>query len=270
MSHVVWMTADRRQAQRLTLVASARARNAPATFAPRPRERAGRYNDDDRRLYGMIRRALLVAIAACSVVTPSSPADHAERPEPGSHDRAPAGHDTRAPRATRGEPVADDGVGRTAVDPPADRASRHRGAPRRARRTMATGAPSRPSQWTAAGWIRATSVRLVRSPWRLVVSRAQRQARLLDGGRLVEVIPVVVGAPSTPTPRGQFFVAEHVRQTVARRSGSGRSRRAPTRTFSRNSTVGRDRSPSTGGVGRSRSPRWDRQRRTAASGSTTT
>jgi lipoprotein-anchoring transpeptidase ErfK/SrfK len=47
-----------------------------------------------------------------------------------------------------------------------------------------------------------------------VVSRARRHARLLEGGRLVEVIPVVVGAPSTPTPRGQFFVAEHVRLTA--------------------------------------------------------
>ena len=76
------------------------------------------------------------------------------------------------------------------------------------------GCAFRAAPMEAAGGSGPTSVRLVRSPWRLVVSRAQRQARLLDGGRLVEVIPVVVGAPSTPTPRGQFFVAEHVRQTV--------------------------------------------------------
>jgi lipoprotein-anchoring transpeptidase ErfK/SrfK len=72
--------------------------------------------------------------------------------------------------------------------------------------------PGRPNGH--AGWIRATSARLVSSPWRLVVIRARRVARLWRNGKLVEQLRVVVGAAVTPTPRGQFFVVEHVAQAA--------------------------------------------------------
>jgi lipoprotein-anchoring transpeptidase ErfK/SrfK len=64
------------------------------------------------------------------------------------------------------------------------------------------------------------SVRRVSSPWRLVVIRAQRVALLMKNDRLVEQLRVVVGAPATPTPRGQFFVVEHVAQAGGSPLGS--------------------------------------------------
>ena len=71
---------------------------------PCPGKRASRRDEDDRRLYGMTRRALLVAIAACSVVTASSQAGPAERPGPGVDDRPPAA--SRHPCAASREPRA--------------------------------------------------------------------------------------------------------------------------------------------------------------------
>ena len=70
--------------------------------------------------------------------------------------------------------------------------------------------PGRPNG--RAGWIRAGSARLVSSPWRVVVVRSRREAVLLQDGRIVERLRVVIGKPATPTPRGQFFVVEHVAQ----------------------------------------------------------
>jgi hypothetical protein len=78
--------------------------------------------------------------------------------------------------------------------------------------------PGRPNGRT--GWIRAASARLVFSPWRVVVIRARREALLLRAGRLMERLSVVVGAPATPTPRGEFFVVEHVAQADGSPLGS--------------------------------------------------
>ncbi len=72
--------------------------------------------------------------------------------------------------------------------------------------------PGRPNG--RVGWIRATSARQVSSPWQLVVIRARREVLLLKNGRVVEQLHVVVGAPATSTPRGQFFVVEHVEQAT--------------------------------------------------------
>jgi hypothetical protein len=44
------------------------------------------------------------------------------------------------------------------------------------------------------------------------VIRSRRDAVLLRHGKIVERLPVVVGKPATPTPRGQFFIVEHVPQ----------------------------------------------------------
>jgi len=62
------------------------------------------------------------------------------------------------------------------------------------------------------GWISATNAVVGRSPWRLVVVRNARQATLYRYGRVKMRVPVVVGAPWTPTPKGHYFVAEHVKQ----------------------------------------------------------
>ena len=64
----------------------------------------------------------------------------------------------------------------------------------------------------ASGWIRADVARVRRTPWRVVMSTRRRELRVLRRGRLVRRGRVVVGAPSTPTPRGRFAVVERVRQ----------------------------------------------------------
>jgi lipoprotein-anchoring transpeptidase ErfK/SrfK len=77
--------------------------------------------------------------------------------------------------------------------------------------------PGRPAG--RVGWIPARNVSLIVSRWRIVVERALRLALVYRDGKLVERYPVVVGAPATPTPRGSYFVVEHVRQQDGSRLG---------------------------------------------------
>jgi lipoprotein-anchoring transpeptidase ErfK/SrfK len=70
--------------------------------------------------------------------------------------------------------------------------------------------PRRPNG--AGGWIAADGTLRGRRRWRVVVSRSRRRATIRRDGRRVRSFRVVVGAPSTPTPLGRFFVAERVRQ----------------------------------------------------------
>src|SRR4051812_46232335 len=65
--------------------------------------------------------------------------------------------------------------------------------------------PSRPN--TGTGWVDAERAQLSSTPWRIAVQTRSRRLELLKRGRLVRRIPVVVGAPSTPTPRGLFAIA---------------------------------------------------------------
>jgi lipoprotein-anchoring transpeptidase ErfK/SrfK len=62
------------------------------------------------------------------------------------------------------------------------------------------------------GWIKAVHTRLWTIRWRIFVSLGQRTARIYLAGRLVRQWLVVVGAPTTPTPTGQFFVEENVEE----------------------------------------------------------
>jgi lipoprotein-anchoring transpeptidase ErfK/SrfK len=68
--------------------------------------------------------------------------------------------------------------------------------------------PGRPNSWT--GWIPARDTVIGYSVWHLVVSTGHRQLSVYRSGRLVKRLLVVVGKPSTPTPRGQFFIEEVV------------------------------------------------------------
>ena len=77
--------------------------------------------------------------------------------------------------------------------------------------------PGRPAG--RVGWIAARNVRLVSSRWRVVVERDRRRALVYRAGRLVERYQVVVGAEATPTPRGHYFIVEHVRQQEGSRLG---------------------------------------------------
>jgi lipoprotein-anchoring transpeptidase ErfK/SrfK len=60
------------------------------------------------------------------------------------------------------------------------------------------------------GWIKSTHTRLWMIRWHIVVSLGQRLARIYYAGGLRRTFRVVVGAPATPTPTGQFFVEENI------------------------------------------------------------
>jgi lipoprotein-anchoring transpeptidase ErfK/SrfK len=64
----------------------------------------------------------------------------------------------------------------------------------------------------ATGWIAADGTLITPARWRVAVDRSRRRATVYQGGRRVRSFAVVVGAPSTPTPVGRFFVVEGVRQ----------------------------------------------------------
>lgn len=68
--------------------------------------------------------------------------------------------------------------------------------------------PGRPNGHS--GWIKAIHTRLWAIRWHIVVALGQRTARVYYAGRLVRKWLVVVGAPSSPTPIGQFFVEENI------------------------------------------------------------
>lgn len=76
--------------------------------------------------------------------------------------------------------------------------------------------PGRPNGH--AGWIRRAGTRTAVTRWRLVVDTGSRLVIAYDRGRRVRVFRAVVGASSTPTPSGQFFVEEDV---DLRRGGVG-------------------------------------------------
>lgn len=66
--------------------------------------------------------------------------------------------------------------------------------------------PGRPNGHAA--WIRANTARIWQTPWRIVIRTSSRRLFVFRNNRIVRSFPVVVGKPSTPTPRGRFFVEE--------------------------------------------------------------
>ena len=69
--------------------------------------------------------------------------------------------------------------------------------------------PGRPNG--LSGWIAQSRTIPLRTRWRLVVSLATRRVTAFRNGRRVRSFRAIVGKPSTPTPRGQFFIEEPVR-----------------------------------------------------------
>jgi lipoprotein-anchoring transpeptidase ErfK/SrfK len=69
--------------------------------------------------------------------------------------------------------------------------------------------PGRPNGHT--GWIAAARTRPASTPWRIVVSLSARRVIVSRSGRVVRRFAAIVGKPSTPTPRGTFFVEEALR-----------------------------------------------------------
>ncbi len=66
--------------------------------------------------------------------------------------------------------------------------------------------PGRPN--SHAGWISAKGTRATETVWRILVSLSARRVTVSNSGRVVRRFRAVVGKPSTPTPRGTFFVEE--------------------------------------------------------------
>ena len=66
--------------------------------------------------------------------------------------------------------------------------------------------PGRPN--SHKGWISTNRTRLTSTPWRILVKLSTRRVTVYHGGRARRHFRAVVGKPSTPTPRGAFFVEE--------------------------------------------------------------
>lgn len=68
--------------------------------------------------------------------------------------------------------------------------------------------PIRPNG--ATGWVRAADVRLHTIQTRILVDLSQRRITVFRDGRVVLVTTAVIGAPSTPTPTGRFYVNQRL------------------------------------------------------------
>ena len=63
----------------------------------------------------------------------------------------------------------------------------------------------------STGWVRAADVRLAEVRTRIVIDLSQRRVSLLRDGVVISVVAAVVGAPSTPTPVGAYYVNQRLR-----------------------------------------------------------
>jgi len=68
--------------------------------------------------------------------------------------------------------------------------------------------PIRPNG--ATGWLRASDVRLHAVRTRIAVDLSQRRITLFRDGRAILITKAVIGAPSTPTPTGRFYVNQRL------------------------------------------------------------
>jgi lipoprotein-anchoring transpeptidase ErfK/SrfK len=70
-----------------------------------------------------------------------------------------------------------------------------------------------------AGWVPAKDVKLSRTTRRVIVDLSSRTVTIRDRGRMLARGRAVIGAPSTPTPRGLFAVDAPVDQPASARLG---------------------------------------------------
>ena len=73
--------------------------------------------------------------------------------------------------------------------------------------------PGRPNG--SVGWIRKRATAGSATRWHLVLDLSSRRLQVYRNGRGVRAFKAVVGKPSTPTPRGEFFVEESIRLRAA-------------------------------------------------------
>ena len=76
------------------------------------------------------------------------------------------------------------------------------------RRWLHVRLPGRPNGHT--GWIRQRGTLASTTRWHIVVDTSTRRVTVYKSGRPVRSFKAVVGKPSTPTPRGEFFVEEAI------------------------------------------------------------
>ncbi len=67
-----------------------------------------------------------------------------------------------------------------------------------------------------SGWISSTGTVSMSTVWHIVVDVGARRVDFYRDGRLRRSFRAIVGKPSTPTPRGEFFVEENVRLSASR------------------------------------------------------
>jgi lipoprotein-anchoring transpeptidase ErfK/SrfK len=66
--------------------------------------------------------------------------------------------------------------------------------------------PGRPN--SHRGWISSNRTRLTSTSWRILVDLSSRRVTVYNGDRVRRHFRAIVGKPSTPTPRGSFFIEE--------------------------------------------------------------
>lgn len=87
--------------------------------------------------------------------------------------------------------------------------------------------PGRPNG--RSGWITRRGTDRRSTPWHVVVNTTRRRVSIYRDGRFARSFSAIVGAPSTPTPLGRFFVEESVIMPAGKPGGpfalalSGRS-----------------------------------------------
>jgi lipoprotein-anchoring transpeptidase ErfK/SrfK len=75
----------------------------------------------------------------------------------------------------------------------------------------------RPNSHT--GWLPASHTRRSATSWRIAVKLSTRRVTVFQYGRVVRRFRAIVGNPSTPTPRGRFFVEEALALSGAAHGG---------------------------------------------------
>jgi lipoprotein-anchoring transpeptidase ErfK/SrfK len=70
--------------------------------------------------------------------------------------------------------------------------------------------PTRPNG--SHGWIRASSVRLARDPFRVEIQLGEHRITVRNGSRVIVAEPIGVGRSVVPTPIGTYFIVELLRQ----------------------------------------------------------
>jgi lipoprotein-anchoring transpeptidase ErfK/SrfK len=66
------------------------------------------------------------------------------------------------------------------------------------------------------GWISAAGTMRSTTPWHIVVNIGSRSVIVYRDGLKMRSFSAIVGAPSTPTPRGEYFIEENVKLSAGR------------------------------------------------------